>query len=106
MEFKGTQGDWSCHLVNDDVACNCTFVLSDQEPICIATIHYKKDDSLEESEYPELERAKANTKLILAAPKLLEALKEMVEMYEAVKPTGGYQGIYESSIAVIKQATK
>lgn len=48
----------------------------------------------------------ANAKLITAAPELLEALQDMVKMYEKVQPAGGYQGYYETAIYAIKKATK
>jgi len=43
--------------------------------------------------------------MISAAPDLLEALKEMVRMYEEVEPAGGWQGVYEMSLCAIKKAT-
>lgn len=35
---------------------------------------------------------------------MLEALKEMVRMYESVQPAGGWQGVYEESKAAISKA--
>jgi hypothetical protein len=48
---------------------------------------------------------KANQRLIAAAPELLDALKEMVRMYEEVQPAGGYQGVYEMAQEAIDKAT-
>lgn len=47
-----------------------------------------------------------NAKLIAAAPDLLEALNDMIEMYEQVQPVGGWQGVYDSAIYAIKKATE
>jgi hypothetical protein len=39
------------------------------------------------------------------SPNLIEALKQMVRMYEEVQPAGGWQGVYEyAKIAIIKAA--
>lgn len=48
----------------------------------------------------------AIAKLISAAPDLLEALNDMIEMYEQVQPVGGWQGVYDSAIYAIKKATE
>jgi hypothetical protein len=39
-----------------------------------------------------------------AIPDMLEALKEAKRMYEAVQPTGGWQGVYESIKSAIEDA--
>ena len=108
MEFKGTQGGWGYHLVSDDTTCNCTYVLSEISPICVATIHYRRDDSLEESEYPELEQAKANAKLIIAAPKLLTVAREYLAYLKFTQRAYAEDTEYniEGVLAIIKQATE
>ena len=52
------------------------------------------------------EIAYANAKLFCASPDLLKALKDMVKMYEAILPAGGYQGFYDSAVYAIRKATE
>lgn len=40
------------------------------------------------------------------SPDLLEALKQMVTMYEEVQPAGGWQGVYECANRTIIKATE
>jgi len=74
MKQPHTPGPWSVHLADESITCNCAYILSDVVPISIGNINVRKDDSLEHSEYPEIEEAEANAKLIAAAPELLEGL--------------------------------
>lgn len=52
---------------------------------------------------PNMER---NAWLIAAAPDLLEACKEMIRMYKAVQPAGGWQGVYDQATDAITKAMK
>lgn len=47
-----------------------------------------------------------NLRLISAAPDLLDALDEMIRMYEAIEPGGGWQGVYECAVMARKKATE
>lgn len=44
--------------------------------------------------------------LVEERKELLEALSEMVRMYEEVEPAGGWQGVYEGAKYAIKNATE
>jgi hypothetical protein len=116
LEFKGTKGEWYMpHLSDDDAKCNCPFVLCDSLHSSIGTIkvielevlpEQEKGTSFE-NEYPTLEEAKANGKLIAAAPDLLKALqriishttKEFSEIY-------GFGSPREEAIKAIEKALK
>lgn len=70
---KHTQGEWK---VKEEI--NNTFTVLSDDKTDIATICY---DGIEERELPEIatyNEAKANAKLIAAAPELLEALQDVL----------------------------
>ena len=46
------------------------------------------------------------SKLLKQRNEMLEALQEMVRMYEEVQPAGGWQGVYEGAKYAIKKATE
>lgn len=77
MVTKHTPGPWSSHFANDNINCDCKYILSDTVPISVATISYRKNDSMEESEHPDLEEAKYNAKLIAAAPEMLDIIENI-----------------------------
>ena len=84
MESKFSKGEWSlAHFAQENSNCVCGFVFSNESEECIATIHYKHNDSTEESEHPELETAIANAKLISATPELLEACQKALQVLES-----------------------
>ena len=68
-----TAGPWVAgHFADDDHPCNCTHVLSDQYMGSIATVRHGSQDG---DGYPPDEEARANLRLIAAAPAMYEALK-------------------------------
>ena len=96
MKFKGTQGEW---LFNDlEMKIKGS---GDIEGLTvIANVSPKMNYSR------GMTTQIANAKLIAAAPELLEALQEMVRMYESVQPAGGWQGQYDNSVSAINKALK
>ena len=52
------------------------------------------------------DEVEANAKLMAAAPELIEALSEMIRMYEEVQPAGGWQGVYEYAKYALEKATE
>ena len=72
-EAKHTPGPWSVpHFAQDEVGCDCAYVLCDgvMGAVCTITVSKEGDD-------PPIEQAKANARLIAAAPDLLAALKRV-----------------------------
>jgi hypothetical protein len=99
LEFKGTKGEWYMpHLSDDNAKCNCPFVLCDSLHSSIGTIkvielevlpEQEKGTSFE-NEYPTLEEAKANGKLIAAAPDLLKAIQGLLSITSDSDGVSGY----------------
>lgn len=87
-KFKGTKGDWAESIGN-------TIQVNPHKP---------KETNIICQIYGRGAESSANAKLIASAPELLEALQEMVRMYESVEPVGGWQGVYDQSITAIKKA--
>jgi hypothetical protein len=87
---KHTPGPWSLpHFADDAVECNCVYVLSEGYfgSICDIGVDNGKCVSKGGNDDPPLEEAKANARLISAAPDLLVALKDLVAEYDgAVLP--------------------
>lgn len=78
-KLKFTKGEWQLpHLARIDTVCNCGYVFVGEEGKCIATIH-EGGQMHNGEEYPEFEEAKANARLICAAPDLFNALIECRE---------------------------
>jgi len=82
-EVKFTKGEW--HLphfatAKDKNDCTCGFVLNEKYCGSIATIHYAKPDEFGDD--PEIEEAKANARLICAAPDLFAALQGFINDFE------------------------
>lgn len=79
-ESKHTPGPWipGC-IVSDDCACNCTAILAPVYMGSVANVSVDNGKSISEggNDSPPLEEAKANARLISAAPDLLEALKDL-----------------------------
>ena len=101
-EFKGTKGNWK-------VGTNFSNIVTDEKT---ERPSYTKENYESEIEYYggylicESVSKKADAKLIASSPELLEALNEMVRMYEEVQPAGGWQGVYELAKYAIKKATE
>lgn len=105
-EFKGTKGKWKYEVKYGKSKPRITVQIPIREnynkEIILGTI---SEDDCTVSSCCCIEDH-ANAKLIAAAPEMLEALQEMVRMYESVLPAGGWQGVYEGAINSIKKATE
>lgn len=85
--FKGTTGEW---FLSENG------IISSKNPV--------KTIGVVNSSLSSIDKDNANAKLIAAAPDLLEALQEMVRMYETIWPAGGWQGVHEMSKYAIQKA--
>jgi hypothetical protein len=73
-----TPGPWAVpHLAQPDVKCDCGYVLVDHLMGAVATVHTADTADQYADEYPPREEAKANARLIAAAPLMLEALENL-----------------------------
>ena len=70
LEFKGTKGEW--HIFDYNLEC-VKFSHSEFD---------NKDCDLYKHQYDNIEEMHANAKLIAASPDLLEALRDLVWLYE------------------------
>ena len=89
-----TPGPWyPGHLCRDDHACNCPYVLSEGYAGAICEVSVNNDLPISEggNDAPPLAEAKANQRLIAAAPDLYAALSELREAVsmEGVPPLFG-----------------
>ena len=86
MSFENiSKGEWSLpHFVakKSKSDCGCGFLFAHECEEVVANIYYKKDDSTEESEHPELETAKANAEFICFCGNLQQRLD--IGCYEEV----------------------
>lgn len=74
-----TPGPWSVpHFADDDVKCNCAYVLSEGYAGAVADVRIGNGRPIGDggNDCPPLEEAKANAHLIAAAPEMFEALQE------------------------------
>lgn len=98
-EFKRTKGNWK-------VGPNPMFVVSDTTD----KEGFQENTGHTDSDYYggllicESVWKPSDAQLISAAPDLLEALQEMVRMYETIWPAGGWQGVHEMSKYAIQKA--
>ena len=95
LEFKGTKGSWSIEEKGASILDN-----TGKSLVCwygVATSTFWKDE----------EELKANSKLLAAAPELIEALQEMVKMWEALSvslPPIKDEEAYLKSLKAIEKA--
>ncbi len=79
--FQGTQGIWSVpHFCDENVDCDCKWVLSEHYFGSIATINFSPDRQLINGDNPPLEQAIWNGKLISKAPELLKLVIKYKEL--------------------------
>ena len=91
-ELGITPGPWSLpHLADDAVDCDCGYVFATPESLTVATVHKNNLTDRYQSVYPDIEQAKANARIIAAAPEMLLMLigffdcAENGKMYKASK---------------------
>lgn len=104
MEFKGTRGKWEIRKGTFGFQKNCTFILSDEQDICLLY----KVNSHDEEEY--------NAQLISKAPQLLEEhnvdidqIEVWIEWLKDLENDERYTGIIDTMkkcIEVKKQLIK
>ncbi len=93
METKFTKGKWILpHFVTkkEENDCDCRFVLNELYCGAIATVHYDNGKKIQDggNDDPPLEEAKANAKLICAAPDLFKELNHLVRLLEPLEKEG------------------
>ena len=105
MSAQHTPGPWMVpHFARDDVCCNCAYVFSESQvgmgSIC--TIDHGDENE-------PLEIAKANARLISAAPELLEALQLLIHEVDESAVAGatvyGWKAATDKTRAAISKAT-
>jgi hypothetical protein len=79
MEFKGTKGEWIANYSHESetyISCN---------GLRIAEVKHYKSDALND---PSTEEGRANAKIMVAAPKLLEELITLLSNIDEMGNTG------------------
>lgn len=77
--FKGTPGPWSApHLSNPGPGCKCGYVFAESSMGGVAEVYVDNGSN----DCPPRDEARANARLIAAAPDLLAALMELVDIVE------------------------
>lgn len=80
-EAKHTPGPWRLpHFVSEDSGCDCGYIFANDDRMgAVASVHFHKREC---DDNPPKDEAKANARLIAAAPDLLEALKAVAALDE------------------------
>ena len=94
-DFKGTDADLVLQPVTE---ANKFFITNEKTGRWLLSIQHNGEQTVSEQT--------ANINLILAGRDLLEALQDMIRMYEEVQPAGGWQGVYEGAVYAVNKATK
>ena len=78
-QFAGhTSGEWyTGHFCRDDHTCDCTYILNENRMGAIATVHYSDAEHEPDGDNPPPDEAKANMRLIAAAPDLLAEVERL-----------------------------
>ena len=95
MESNHTKGEWEINFSRETP--NALIETKDAD-ICIVDSWYNLEDD------DDFEEFKSNCHLIASAPLLLEALQEMIRMYEEVEPAGGWKGVHDQSVSAVNKA--
>ena len=105
METKHTEGEWlACCLDKSDVSPHYVFA-DEGKAVCAICVNDPNVTGFEAMEpVITVAEANANARLLQAAPELLEALDDMIRMYEAISPKGGWQGVYEMAVMARNKA--
>ncbi len=91
MTAKHTPGPWICHLGDESATCDCPYVLAEYGGMgSITDIRFckKMKGPWGDDHGPSVEVAKANARLISAAPDLLYALRLFVDEYTELVNSG------------------
>lgn len=80
---KFSKGPWyGCHFADETANCKCASVLSDNDVGCICTVSIAHPTAKTFDEglngHPKLPEAKANAKLIMAAPDMFHVLYSLL----------------------------
>lgn len=78
MSAEHTPGPWAIpHMATADVSCNCAYILAGEYCGGIAEIYVDNGKSIKDggNDCPPISEAKANARLIAAAPELLSDLR-------------------------------
>ena len=82
-KYKHSSGPWyTGHLCRDDHSCNCPYIFNEEYMGGIAEVYVNNGKKIGDggNDAPPLEEAKANQRLISAAPKMYAFLVELEKM--------------------------
>lgn len=93
-EVKHTPGPWQAgHLIDDASSCTCGYIFGNDDRMgAVGEVYVATDLELHGHEYPPPDEAKANLRLIVAAPDLLAALTDLVRIRDWCAQAGGAKG--------------